>query len=335
VSQKALVPLGLLLLGTGSRRTRENFLVVAGVCVAGSVVLLVQRWNIYAWMHYVGFVLFLLSMPLINAAIRTSRARLIKWLSLLSVANACLAFVFYFAEVDLERFRGLNRIIGQDYYTQRVFFETTSLLAVFSLRFVRQKVLRWLCALIVIAYAVLLAKSVFVILLFLLNQFAFQILHGRVWARLAIGALLLAVGVGAPALIVIARPDFATSVGVKILQLQTILTDPSPLWTGSGWGYVIDSIVNSPDQPYQVEMQLPMLVLQAGLVTVLIYAAGMLSLFRSVSGTWSATLLRFATYFSIGFANPWLLLPSWYLTVALMYRQFDFPDVHVSRPLQP
>jgi hypothetical protein len=78
-----------------------------------------------------------------------------------------------------------------------------------------------------------------------------------------------------------------------------------------------------------------MLVLQAGLLLVVVYGAGMLSLFRSVSGCWSAAWLRFGTYFLIGFANPWLLLPSWYLTVALMYRQFDFPDAHASRPLQP
>jgi hypothetical protein len=147
--------------------------------------------------------------------------------------------------------------------------------------------------------------------------------------------VLLAIAIVAPALVAVARPDFALSVGIKLVQLQTILTYPTPLLTGHGWGYVIDSIVNSPDQPYQVEMQLPMLVLQAGSLLVLAYAAGMLSLFRSVSGSWSATWLRFGTYFLIGFANPWLLLPSWYLTVALMYRQFDFPDAYVSRPLQP
>jgi hypothetical protein len=327
--------LGLLALGTASRRTRQNFLVVAGICAVGSVGLLFQRWNPYAFAHYVGFALFLLSVPLINAAIRTSRSRLIKWLSLLTVANACLAFVFYFAEVDLERFRGLNRILGKDENTYRVYFETTSLLAVFSVRFLRQKLLRWVCTAIVIAYALLLAKSVFVILLLLANLFAFRILHGKLWIKLAILALLLMIGVVAPTLVAIARPDFALSVGIKVLQLQTILTYPTPLLTGSGWGYVIDSIVNSPDQPYQVEMQLPMLVLQVGLVLVLAYAAGMLSLFRSVSGCWSAAWLRFGTYFLIGFANPWLLLPSWYLTVALMYRQFDFPDAHASRPLQP
>ena len=29
------------------------------------------------------------------------------------------------------------------------------------------------------------------------------------------------------------------------------------------------------------------------------------------------------TYFVVGFVNPWLFMPSWYLTVALMYPQFD------------
>lgn len=325
VSQKALVPFGLLLLGPGSRRTRSNFVSAMALLSVGGLLLTTQSSNAFSIQHFVGFALFVLSVPLINAAVRTSRPALINWLSVLSTCNAALAFGFYFLEIDLSQFRGLNRIIGDDDATHRVFFETTSLLAVFSVSFLRHRVIRWFCVAIVAAYALLLAKSIFVVLLFLLNHLAPRMVSGSLTSRIATATAFILVLVGAPALVALARPDFALSIGIKALQFDAVLKDSSPLLTGHGWGYAIDEIVNSRDQPYQVEMQLPMLLKQVGLIVVLSLAAFILSMFISISGTWRATSLRIATYFAIGFANPWLFIPSWYLTVALMYRQFDDP----------
>ena len=55
---------------------------------------------------------------------------------------------------------------------------------------------------------------------------------------------------------------------------------------------VIDAIITSPTQPYQVEMQLPMLVVQIGLPMLTLLALGMLLQFRSISGNWLATSVR-------------------------------------------
>ena len=323
LSQKALVPVGLLLLGSASRLTRRNLVTVAWLIAVGGLSLLLQPWNEFAAAHYLGFVLFLLSVPLINAAVRGSGEHLIKWLSILSLSNALLAFLFYFLEVDLSQYRGLNRIVGDDDATHRVFYETTSLLAVFSVTFLRKRWLRWICGAIVAAYALLLAKSVFVILLFLFNHLAPRILSGRVLSRIAVSAFFLGLAIGAPAMVAVARPDFALSVGMKLLQFDAVINDGSPILSGRGWGYVIDDVVTSTEQPYQVEMQLPMLLTQVGLLVLIPYVVAMVSLFRSISSSWTATMLRSAAYFAIGFANPWLFVPSWYLTTALIFRRLD------------
>ena len=323
ISQKALIPFGFLLLGVGSRVTRRNLVIAASLIAAGAVYLLWAPRNEYGVTHYVGFALFVASIPLINAAVRVSRGRLIKWLSILTVLNCALAFILYFFEIDVSQLRGLNRIIGDDASTHRVYFETTSLLAITSLRFIRQRWFRWACGILVLSYALFLAKSVFVILLFILNRVAHRALVGSIQSRLAIMFGIGVVALGAPVVIAIARPDFALSVGMKIIQLQTVLAEAPSFLHGAGWGYVIDAIISSPTQPYQVEMQLPMLVMQVGIPMLTLLALGMLLQFRSISGNWLATSVRCMTYFVVGFVNPWLFMPSWYLTVALMYPQFD------------
>jgi hypothetical protein len=135
--------------------------------------------------------------------------------------------------------------------------------------------------------------------------------------------VIIAIAVAGPVLTLILRSDLHLSLGIKLLQFNEIWEDASPAIVGSGWGYVIDAIINSPDQAYQVEMQLPMLFRQIGWGGVLVYAVGMLLLIRSISGNFGSAVLRWLTYLVIGFNNPWLLIPSWYMTVCLMYYQFD------------
>src|SRR5436309_1733847 len=143
ISQKALLPVGLLLNGAGTRTYRRELLIAVAMLTGGAAILILQRPNEYALNHYVGYGLFVLSVPLINLASRGAKHQLLRGLAILSVVNCVLAFVAYFVEIDLSGFRGLNRIIGQDYDTHRVFFETTSLLAVFSPSYIRRTALRW------------------------------------------------------------------------------------------------------------------------------------------------------------------------------------------------
>lgn len=321
-SQKLLVPVGLVTLDYGRNGARNDLLVVLGMLIIGTISLVTLPTE-YAVGHFVGYALFLLAIPPFNLAIRQARVPLIKWLSILSIFNSAMALIIYFLAIDLSSFRGLNRIIDSNGDSTRVYFETTSLLAVFSVNFIRQIWLRYICIAIVSFYALFLGKSVFVVLLFFANRYAASFFRGRLRDQLLIVLGILMVAVIGPLIVAALRPDFALSLGIKLLQFARIINDPTPLWTGGGWGYVIDKIAGSPDQPYQIEMQLPMLMVQIGLIQLVIFAACMLLLFSWISHDRRALLARFLTYFAIGFSNPWMFIPSWYLTVALMYSNLD------------
>lgn len=323
LSQKALTPLGLLLAGGGTRQYRRDMVVAVGMILFAGLTLLLQQPNDYATAHFFGYVLFVLSVPLINAAAHADRQQLLKNLALLSIFNSVLAYIVYFLSIDLSAFRGLNRIIGDDDATHRVYYETASLLAVFTAQFIRNKPIRWLCIIIVAGYALFLGKSVFVVILFLLNRYIHLGLRGSVLQRLAFILLLLIAAIVGPIITLALRSDIGLSLGIKLLQFQEILEDTSPVLMGSGWGYVIDAIVNNMEQEYQVEMQLPMLLRQIGWGGVLVYVVGMFLLIRSVSANLGCAVLRWLTYLAIGFNNPWLLIPSWYMTTCLMYLQLD------------
>lgn len=323
VSQKALVPLGLLLIGRLDRPFLSDVLRIGVALSVGLVVYLLQAPNEYATEHYVAFLLFLLAVILINAGIRTHRHRVVYWVAVLSVFNATLALLVYVLQIDLSGFRGLNRIVGDDDTTHRVYYETTSLLAVFSTAAIRKPVMRWLCWIVVLTYAVLLAKSFFVIGLFLIERLSPWMFRGRLTARLVSWSALIVAAITLAAASLILRPDFLLSVAIKMLQFETIAIEPGSLWLGSGWGYVIDEIVTSPEQPFQVEMQLPMLMQQIGVIGVTSWLVAMLGLFRSIGGSAFVVLGRWITYSAVGFLNPWLLVPSWYLTATLMYSSFE------------
>jgi hypothetical protein len=323
VSQKALVPLGLLLAGAGSGAYQRNLAIVVSVTFAAMVMLLAQRPNEHAVAHLLGYALFLLAIPPINEAVRHHGTALLRWLAWLSVTNALMAFGLFWTDIDLSDYRGLNRVVGEDFETHRIYFESTSLIAIFTLEAHRGRVVRWACTLLVLAYAVFLAKSVFVLTLYLFNSCFPIIARGKLWVRVGCtAAMLTAIALG-PLAVSALRPDVALSIGIKVLQFQTIVADTNSFWLGSGWGHVLDDVVTSEDQPYQVEMQLPMLVAQVGLVGVAIHATCLWLLIRSVSARRDVSVLRWVCYLAIGFNNPWMFVPSWYLTVVLMFRKLD------------
>lgn len=330
ISQKALIPLGLLLVGLGDKQFRQDLLVAIAMLIFGAFTLLLQQTNEYALAHYMGYALFVLSIPLINYAAVNYRPSLIKGLAILSLFNSLMAIAIYFSSIDLSIFRGLNRIIGDDGETHRVYYETTSLLAVLSLQFIRSKPLRYACFVVVAFYALFLAKSVFVILLILLNIYLHRLLQGTLLRRMTTILIIVFTALTGPVIVALLREDVTLSLGIKLFQFNEILEDPSSIILGSGWGYIIESIVNSPDQEYQVEMQLPMLLRQIGWFGVLSYVTGMFLLIRSASTNLSVATLRWLTYLAIGFNNPWLFLPSWYMTACLMHSQFDKNKISID-----
>jgi hypothetical protein len=326
VSQKALVPLGLLAAGASSRKYVVELLIAALMLALAALVLVIQVPNEYGAAHYVGYALFVLSVPVINHAIRVWRDGLIKWLAVLSILNALIAFAIYFTGFDTGAFRGLNRVVGTDELTHRVYFEATSLVAVFSVRFFRSRVVRAVALAIVLGYVLFLAKSIVVIALYVLNLVAPAIIRVSLAKKIGILILGVAVLVAAPILVSLLRPDVALSIGIKLLQLQSIADYPGTGVAGAGWGYVIDEIVNSVEQPYQVEMQLPMLWVQVGVLGLLPYLLGLWVLVRGVSSSGMIAWARYSVYIAIGFNNPWLFVPSWYLTAALLFSDVEGKD---------
>lgn len=323
VSQKALVPLGLLLAGTGTAAYRRNLAVVAAMVAVALLGFALQPPNEHGQAHLIGYALFLLAIPLINLAVRTDRDRLVHGLAWFSVLNAALAFVFYFAQVDLSGFRGLNRIVGDDDLAHRVYFESTSLVAVFSATRFRPRWLRAAASLLVLAYAVLLARSVFVVTLFALNLMLPTLMQASLPKRMFALLLVASLAVLGPLAVAVLRPDVALSIGIKLLQFQVIVDAGGAGLFGAGWGTVIDEIVNSEEQPYQVEMQLPMLLHQIGPAGVAAYAVGLALLLRSASATAGVAGLRWLVCLAIGFNNPWLFVPSWYLTCVLLFMRME------------
>jgi hypothetical protein len=323
VSQKALVLPALVLVGPLDARYRRDLLWALLLLANGALILLVAPANEFASVHFIGYALFVMAMPLINAALREDATRVLHGLAWLSAFNALLAWFFYFAAVDLAAFRGLNRIVGEDDATHRVYFESSSLLAVFTLTAFGRRWLRLLALAVVLGYAFFLARSVFVVALMLLNVALPWILRGRFLQRLGWLSLLALALIAGPLLVAALRPDVALSLGIKLLQFEVIAADTVPRWLGQGWGYVIDEIINSPEQPYQVEMQLPMLVNQVGWIGVAMHAVCSWALLRAVSGSALVTTLRWGTYLAIGFNNPWLFIPSWYLTCCLLFRRME------------
>ena len=323
VSQKAFVPLGMLLVGLGTRPYRNNLLVAGALVGLAALTLTIQRPNDHAVGHWIGYVLFVLAVPIINEAVRKDADRLLHWLAVLSVLNAVLALCFYALAIDLSAFRGLNRVIGDDDLTHRVYFESTSLIAIFAVAGFRQRWVRVAATLVVLGYAVLLAKSVFVLALWALNHVVPAIARGNWMQRMASTLAIAVLAIIGPVVVAALRPDVALSIGIKVLQIETIMSEGAHSLWGAGWGFVIDEIVTSPEQPYQVEMQLPMMYTQLGALGVSAHALGLWLLVRSASRTAGIAALRWAAYIAIGFNNPWLLVPSWYLTSILLFRSLE------------
>lgn len=320
LSQKAFVPVALALNGWGNAAYRRDLLLALAITSIGLFVYLTQPTNSFQDFHALGFLLFVWAMPVINHAARSEPDILLRGLTYLTIFNALLGFYFFVNDVDLQEFRGLNRIESNDGYTERLFFESVSLAAVFLLTTFRQKIVRIFALALVVGFVVFIAKSIVVILLLGMN------LIWPIFVRSSIGAKIGAVAAGAAGLFLIylylpvLRPDIFLSVLAKQTQLEVILSLQKADYTAWGWGTFVPQLATSIEQPYQIEMQLPMLMLQLGPVALAAIMGLTLALFLSAAESKLLAFMRAGVYFLIGFNNPWLLVPSWYLTCQLLFR---------------
>lgn len=320
VSQKVFVLPGLALVGLGDAAYRRDLMIAAGMTLVGVLVYLGQFPNFFDQAHLLGFISFVLSMPLVNYATRYNPTQLRRWLTYLTLFNVAMSIYILVSNIDLYGFRGLNRIEGTDGVTSRIYFESSSLAAVFLLSTFRRRVLNIMTLVAVFVFVVFFARSAVVMALLGLNLILPYILRSP--APIKIGATIAAVVVAVLIYIYlpVIRPDIGLSLASKQFQLDVIISLMPDNWTGWGWGSYLPPLATDKDQPYQIEMQLPMLMLQVGPIALIGILVLTLSLFMSAAEEKARGYARFIIYALIGFNNPWLFVPSWYLTCQLLFR---------------
>jgi hypothetical protein len=220
--------------------------------------------------------------------------------------------------IDLSDFRGLNFIVGNDGEIHRVFIETTSLFIISKYNVFKSKLLRYFFLFLTISYIFYLNKSVFIILLFIIHNYN-NLLKSKTTTFsliLVTFILLITTPINFNSFL---RADLYLSIAFKINQLESIISsfDLRTFFFGKGYGYYINDYVTDFKQPYQIESQLPMLFLQLGIFLSTLFIAFIYSAFKSLN----QRLLIFRTiiFLAIGLINPWLLLPSWFITSCYLF----------------
>jgi hypothetical protein len=320
VSQKAFVIPALVLTGAGDKGYRRDLLIAAAMSGVGLIVYALQYGNPYDQAHLVGFLLFVVSMPTINYAIRLDTEKLRRFLTYLTLFNTAMGFFLLVSHIDLYGLRGLNRVVGTDGVTARVYFESSSLAAVVLLTTFKRRWLQIFTAVAVCAFTLLVAKSVVIVMLLGLNLTLPYLLRSSPGIKVSVTVVAIISFAALYVYLPVLRPDVDLSLKVKQFQLDIIIGSLGDLWSGWGWGTFYPQLASDPDQPYQIEMQLPMLLLQLGPLALFAIVVLMLMMFLSATHNRILGFARCAVYLLIGFNNPWLFVPSWFLTCQLLFR---------------
>ena len=321
ISQKYLVLYDIFL---GPRRRRLDRGVAIGGCffVAAllfSLVTLTLKYNSYSLSHFLAYIVFLVYSLVIASFISNISLfnSLLHILTRLNIFSLILIYLVYFLDLDLSSYRGLNFIRGTDGEIHRFFVETSSLLLTSRYYLVRNKVLRLLFWFSTLFYFVFIAKITLLILLFIGMELS-KYFRKYPFMTFAFVVTTIVIFYLFGFYVYFVREDLILSVLFKIEQLNVILSsfNLSHLYLGSGFGFYISELVTDYSQPYQIEMQLPMLVLQLGLFNVFLFVMGFYFLFKSIlvkRGAFAGLFL----FITIGFINPWLFLPVWFISVAI------------------
>lgn len=320
VSQKVFVIPAIILAGFGDGKYRRDLLLSAIISLVGIVVYVQQYGNAYDQVHLLGFLLFAWSMPTLNYATRLDPTKLRRFLTYLTLLNAAIGFFLLVSKIDLYGLRGLNQVIGSDGLTHRVYFESTSLATVLLISTFRWRWAQVAMILAVFGFVLFVAKSVVIAVLFGLNLALPYILRSSPAVKvITVGAIAVVFTILFIYLPVL-RPDVDLSLQAKQYQFDLIINSLGNGWSGLGWGAYYPQLASDPEQPYQVEMQLPMLLLQLGPIALFAILGATLALFLSATRVRLKAFARFAIYALIGFNNPWLFVPSWFLTCQLLFR---------------
>ncbi len=284
-----------------------------------------SAYNEYSVKHFLSYIIFLLYSVLLCGVLGDSK-RAMKILSLITFLNffglVLIHYVFYF-EIDLSGARGLNFIKGADGTVHRFFIETSPLFLVSKFDLVRPLGRRLLFVFLTVSYFLFIAKITFLSILFFIFLFSNHLKNIRNKSKsllffffvLFVGLILLFVDLNN-----FIRQDLLLSISFKIEQFRGIFTELSikNIFFGEGFGFFLEEFVTDLNQPYQIEMQLPMLLLQLGVVNILMLIFFIYFLFKSIriDNPAFVTLL----FFLVGIVNPWLFLPVWMISVLYLFK---------------
>jgi len=320
VSQKVFVLPGIILTGFGDSKYRSDLVLAAVISLVGMLVYFFQFANSYDQVHLVGFLLFVWSMPVLNYAVRFDHWKLRRFLTYFTLFNATMGFFLLVTNIDLYGLRGLNQVIGSDGLTHRVYFESASLATVVLVASFKRRWAQLAMLVVVMSFVLFIAKSVVIAVLLVLNLALPYILRSSPAVKVITVAISALVFVVLFFYLPVLRPDVGLSLAAKQYQFELITSSLGNSWSGWGWGSYYPQIASDPDQPYQVEMQLPMLLLQLGPLALFAILGLTLAIFWSATDRPVMAFARFAIYTLIGFNNPWLFIPSWFLTCQLLFR---------------
>ncbi|MFC5190247.1 hypothetical protein ACFPIK_00605 [Algoriphagus aquatilis] len=330
VSQKALLPVQVVAFLL-SRKDKILFYFMLFFITSGGFLALLwindSLRNEFGFIHFLGFALFVISAILIGHSYRTNFSFDLKWITIFNFVSISLAIVFYVFNLDFSFFRGLNFIRGTDGAIHRVFIETTPLIVLNDYRLFKKNYLNVVLFALTFFYVFVLCKSFFIIIFFVWRLWMDHrlLIMKRIWYFLPL-ILLGVFFIGLELISFVIRADLALSIIFKFNQLMSIfgLISSDYFFFGRGFGFVMDEFVTDFSQPYQIEMQLPMLFLQFGLIGFLMFGIFILLIFyfSGVKRPLASTMM----YFSVGFVNPWLFLPIWFLTCCYFFKKVDDQD---------
>lgn len=287
---------------------------------AGGALLIFQPENTYSIQHFFAFLLFILIVPLLNFLVRFHVNNLIRWLSWICLINSISGIIFFNFDIDLSSYRGLNTIYDTDGFPTRFFFESACLSIVANYSFLKNYFLKIIFYCLIFYFTVFIVKSFLIVILMLINNrssFAKIFTNIRLSKYLTYSLLLIMLIV-LISIQLILREDFSLSIYEKLFQLKMLMSTNVNFFIGNGWGYVLPEYIRNENQPFQIEMQLPMLLVQMGCVVFLTYLAYMYRAIKISTKNSTNSKYIFLIYISVGFINPWLFMPVWYLTVVLL-----------------
>lgn len=324
-SQKVLITLKFFEIFRYQSKIRCRGLIVSGglLWIFLLFIFLNSTDNKFAINHLISFSLFLFFMVMfgIESTFSSMIRFNIKWITRINLIVLISIIGIYHLKIDLSNFRGLNFITGKDNSIHRFFIETSSLMVISNFR-TRNKLFNLVLVSLTTYYFLALNKSLVLIALLvfqIIQQYNIYRRKITLFLFTIISVLIIFV---APSIIF--RADLILSLTFKLNQILGIFhkINFSNLLLGEGLGFFLPEFATDFQQPYQIENQLPMLLIQIGLIGLILFISFVYNFFQTTIPEHKFKSL--AIYLMIGLINPWLFLPTWLITSTYFFKKKNY-----------